>query len=140
MLLFFTWSPSFSYGCHRPCGRIHCYCQVKAQSSWIGAALPNRSTWGGAGFRSSLPKGERPPGLMSCFSVEGSSPRWVKHVKEGFRPSQRGFFVAMVIMAIMCVLVEELLCQDLRGWGLALKSFLVRSAWVFVVMSHHARP
>jgi hypothetical protein len=36
----------------------------------------------------------------------------------------------MVIRMIMRVLVEELLCQDLRGWSLVFENLPVRSAWV----------
>jgi hypothetical protein len=45
------------------------------------------------------------------------------------------FSAAMVIMAIMRVLVEELLCQESRGWSPVLESFPIRCAWVSVVMS-----
>jgi hypothetical protein len=50
------------------------------------------------------------------------------------------FAAAKVIMAIMCVLVEELLFQDSRGWSPVLENFPVRSTWVSVVMTRHAKP
>jgi hypothetical protein len=35
------------------------------------------------------PKGERPLGLESCLSVEGSSPRWTESVRRGVHPCLR---------------------------------------------------
>jgi hypothetical protein len=37
----------------------------------------------------------------------------------------------MVIMAIMRVLVEELLCQDSRGWRPVLENLPARITWVY---------
>jgi hypothetical protein len=36
-----------------------------------------------------LPNGENPLGLMSCSSVEGSSPRWIEPVEKGILPCPR---------------------------------------------------
>jgi hypothetical protein len=36
----------------------------------------------------------------------------------------------MVIMVIKRVLVEELLCQDSRSWGMVFKNLPARSVWV----------
>jgi hypothetical protein len=36
-----------------------------------------------------LPNGERPPGLVSCLSVEGLSPRWAESIDRGVHPCLR---------------------------------------------------
>jgi hypothetical protein len=37
------------------------------------------------------PMGEKHPGLVSCLSVEGLSPRWTKFVDRGGHPCPRRF-------------------------------------------------
>jgi hypothetical protein len=44
-----------------------------------------------------------------------------------------------VIMAIMCVLVEDMTCQVVTGQILVFKCLFVRSAWVLLAISCHAR-
>jgi hypothetical protein len=50
------------------------------------------------------------------------------------------FSATMVIMMTIRVLVEELICQESRGWSPVLEIFPVRCAWVSVVMSCCASP
>jgi hypothetical protein len=56
------------------------------------------------------PKGGRPSGLASCLSVEALSPRWDESIDRGSTPVRGSLSAIMVIMATMCVLVEEFLC------------------------------
>jgi hypothetical protein len=46
----------------------------------------------------------------------------------------------MVIMVVMCILVEEFLCEQSFGWRQILKNFPVKCAWVPVAMSLRTRP
>jgi hypothetical protein len=55
------------------------------------------------------PKGERPPNLASCLSVEGLSPRWAESVDKGSTLARGGLSTVMVIMVTMHVLVGEFL-------------------------------
>jgi hypothetical protein len=51
----------------------------------------------------------------------------------------RGFLSgARVLMMIMCVIMEELLCQGVMGWIPVLECPFARCAWVPVVTSYHA--
>jgi hypothetical protein len=84
-------------------------------------------------------RGVTPPGRAPYSSVKSSNPQRAELIKGDSAIIREDISAAMVIMVIMLVLVEELLCQDSRGWSPVLESFLVRSMWVSVVMSHHAR-
>jgi hypothetical protein len=51
--------------------------------------------------------------MGTYVSVEGSCPRRAEPIKRGILPLlEKDFSVAIVIMSIMRVLVEEPLCQD----------------------------
>jgi hypothetical protein len=118
------------------CWPIRYCCQVRAQSPLIDVVLSYHPVWGGVGFRPPLPKGERPPGPVSYLSVESLGRWWTEPIKGGFHPCQRRLSATMVIMR---VLVEEFLCQRLRGWRRILESFPARCVWVSVVTPRHAR-
>jgi hypothetical protein len=56
----------------------------------IGAILSCHPMSCGVGLDHPSPRVRGPPGRTSCFSVEGSGPRWTEPVKGGFYPCQRG--------------------------------------------------
>jgi hypothetical protein len=65
-----------------------------------------------------------PPRWAICLDVDHPGPWWTKYLMEKATFTRASLSDVRVIMAIMCVLVEELLCQAVTMWFLVLECML----------------
>jgi hypothetical protein len=66
--------------------------------------------------------GVPPPTPVHILLLSDKSTEWTEHFRKGGS-------AAMVIGMTMRVLVEELLCQDSRGWSLVFENLPTKSVW-----------